>query len=143
MDDAPPIDHKDEPGDYRRGVREYVIQRTGRAGRPVADRSELVGEWIGTAHSTGQAIFAYGFREDGTATYGSADGSWPAGEGEWRLNRDGTLSLLEPCAYDAEYGIEDSQLIEERRHLAALDDGRLVTWNGDGSLVIVLSRREP
>ena len=143
MDEATPIDHKDEPGDYRRGVREYVIQRTGASGSPVADRRELVGEWIGTALSTGRALFAYGFRDDETATFGSADGTWPSAEGEWRLNRDGTLSLLEPCAADAEFGIEDSQLVEERRHLAALDDGRLVTWNGDGSLVIVLSRRDP
>jgi len=141
MDEPPPIDHKDEPGEYRRAVREHVIRRAGGSGRPVADRSELVGEWVGSALSTGKAIFAYGFRDDGTATFGSADGSWPAAEGEWRLNADGALSLLEPCAYDAEFGIEDSQLVEERRHLAALDDGRFVMWNGDGSLVIVLSRR--
>ncbi|MGC1276093.1 MAG: hypothetical protein WBC44_20510 [Planctomycetaceae bacterium] len=139
-----PIDHKDEVGDYRHRVREYVFERAGGTGHPVSDPAELVGEWDVTFLGVGQSgvlALVYHLRADGSATVEPSDGSWPASSDEWRLNQDGTFSLLTWCPADPDYGIDEPQLDEDRRHLAALADGRLVTWNGDGSSAFLLTPR--
>jgi hypothetical protein len=81
----------------------------------------------------------YRLRPDGTAVVEMAE--QPPSAGEWRLNLDGTFGLLRWCPPIPEYGITEPQFDEDRRHLAALADGRLVAWNGDGSSVLLLSPR--
>jgi hypothetical protein len=87
-------------------------------------------------------MFVYHLREDGSSVIETTAGRGRhRNTGEWRLNRDGTFSLLTWCPPDPEFGIDKAQLDEERSFVAALADGRLVMWNGDGSLLLVLSRQ--
>jgi hypothetical protein len=142
-----PIDHKDDPGDYRQTVREGVEKRVGMRGQPVTRPDELVGSWeVAADTSLGKLppkpLFVYHLREDGSSIIETtAGGGTHRNTGEWRLNRDGTFSLLTWCQPDPEFGIDKPQLDEERSFVAALADGRLVMWNGDGSLLLVLSRQ--
>lgn len=139
-----PIDHKDAPGEYRQLVRAGVFARVGGSGRAVADRGELIGDWdvafVGPAGGESEPAFVYRLRPDGGATLEMA--GQPPSAGEWRLNPDGTFSLLMWCPADPEFGMPEPQLDEDRRHLAALPHGRLVAWNGDGSSVLLLSPRQ-
>ena len=87
-------------------------------------------------------MFVYHLRADGSSVIETtAGGGAHRDAGEWRLNRDGTFSLLTSCPPAPEFGIGEPQLDEERSFVAALADGRLVMWNGDGSLLLVLSRQ--
>ncbi len=87
-------------------------------------------------------MFVYHLRADGSSLIETtAGGGTHRDTGEWRLNRDGTFSLLTRCPPAPEFGIDEPQMEEDRRLVAALTDGRLVMWNGDGSLLLVLSRQ--
>lgn len=145
MGEPAPIDHKDEPGEYRSRVRTGVFTRVGCPGLPVASRDQLVGSWDVAFVGLGPAptpMFVYHLRGDGTAAIEMAGQAEPPSAAEWRLNADGTFSLLRWCPADPEFGMPEPQLDEDRRHLAALADGRLVMWNGDGSSVLLLSPRD-
>jgi hypothetical protein len=141
------IHHKDEPGEYRAKVREGVWKRVGMPGQAVTGRDELIGSWDVAADTSfgkrqPEPRFVYHLRADESCVIEtSAGGKTHQDTGKWRLNGDGTFSLLTRCAPAPEYGINESQLDEDRRHVAALAGGRLVMWNGDGSLLLILSRR--
>jgi hypothetical protein len=144
MDKPAPIDHKDEPGAYRSQVRAAVFTRIGCAGLSVASRGQLTGSWDVAVVGLGPApapIFAYHLREDGKAAIERVGQLGPPSTGEWQPNPDGTFSMLTSCPLDPEFGIDESSSDEDRRHVAALPDGRLVIWNGDGSMVLLLSPR--
>jgi hypothetical protein len=145
MSEPQPIDHMDTPGEYRQQVRAGVLNRVGGSGRPVADRAQLVGSWdVTLVELTGpqsEPTFVYRLGRDGTAAIEVAGQADSASAGEWRLNPDGTFSLLLWCPPMPEFGIDEPQRDEDRRHLAALKDGRIVAWNGDGSSVLLLSPR--
>jgi hypothetical protein len=66
-------------------------------------------------------------------------GQPPSTENEWRLNEDGSFSMLVWIAAMPEYGLPDPSHEEQRMHLAELPDGRFVLWNGDGSRVELLT----
>jgi hypothetical protein len=63
----------------------------------------------------------------------------PSTENEWRLNEDGSFSMFVWVAAMTEYEPPDPTHEEVRMHVAALTDRRIVLWNGDGSLVKLLS----
>lgn len=146
MKEPAPIDHKDEPGEYRRQVRDGVFSRVGVPGQPVNDGRQLVGVWdvyfVWLDGPQGEPMFVYRLDKGGTATVKATDSQDAPSSGEWRLNQDGTFSLLTWCPADPEFGIPEPQLDEDRRHIAALPEGRLVVWNGDGSSVLLLSPRD-
>lgn len=118
-------------------------------GQAISSRDGFVGSWdvavdtsFGKLPPEPMSICHLG--ADGTCvTETTAGGATHRDIGQWRLNGDGTFSLLTWCPPDPEFGIDEPQLDEDRRHVAALADGRLVMWNGDGSLLVVLSRRTP
>ena len=141
MDDAP-VDHKDKPGEYRQRVRAGVLGRVGAQGSAVTSREKLVGDWlvsfVGFQGQEPKQAFVYRLTADGKAVV-EMTGQPPSTENQWRLNDDGSFSMLVSVAAMPEYGLPDPTHEEERMHLAALPDGRLVLWNGDGSLVKLLS----
>ena len=143
MDEASPIDHKDEPGEYRAQVRAAVFGRVGGTGQPVTSEEQLVGSWdvvvVGPAGPLPGPAFVYRLGGEGDSVVEVVGQSEKPSAGEWRLNPDATFSLLTWCPPDPEFGIDDPQLDEDRRHVAALADGRVVMWNGDGSLVLLLA----
>jgi len=139
--EAGPLDHKDKPGEYRQQVRAAVFGRVGAQGSPVASREKLVGDWLASfVGFQGQPkhAFAYRLTSDGRAVI-EMTGEPASTENEWRLNEDGSFSLLVWIAAMPEYGLPDPSHEEQRMHLAALPDGRFVLWNGDSSLVQLLS----
>ncbi len=143
LDVASPIDHKDEAGEYRAQVRAAVFGRAGETGQPVTSREQLVGSWdavvVGLAGPLPVPAFVYRLGGGGDSVVEVVGQSGTPSAGEWRLNPDATFSLLTWCPPQPEYGIDDPQLDEDRRHVAALADGRVVMWNGDGSLVLMLA----
>lgn len=141
-----PIDHKDEPGEYRQRVRSNVFDRVGVRGEPVASADQFVGSWrvhfVGMRGETSGQSSVYRLSTGGRAVVESA-GQPPAENDRWRLNADGSVSWLVWCAAMPEYGLPEPTYQEQRMHAAALSDGRLVLWNGDGSLVKLLSPLQP
>jgi hypothetical protein len=144
MDEPAPIDHKDETGEYRDQVRAGVFSRVEAPGQPVASRDQVAGSWDVAFVGLGPAptpMFVYHLREDGKATIEVVAQAGLTSVGEWRLNPDGTFSLLTRYPPDPALGIDEPQTEDDRRHVAALPGGRLVMWNGDGSLTLLLSPR--
>jgi hypothetical protein len=143
MGEASPIDHKDEAGVYRAQVRAAVFGRLGGTGQPVTSQEQLVGSWdvvvVGPAGPLPGPTFVYRLGGDGNSVVEVVGQSGTLSAGEWRLNPDATFSLLTWCPPEPEFGIDDPQLDEDRRYVAALADGRVVMWNGDGSLVLLLA----
>jgi hypothetical protein len=142
------IDHMDEPGEYRARVREAVLKRLGTEGAPVAGREAMVGSWdVAFAASFGklppEPRCVYHLRADGGCTIETAAaGHTHRDTGRWRLNADGTFTLLIDCRPDPSTpGLERGGVDESRYFLLGLADGRRVMWNGDGSLLLVLSSR--
>lgn len=145
-----PIDHMDEPGEYRARIRESVQQRIGNRGEPVKDRTELIGDWDVSYDRWFEKLptklaFIYHLHADGTLLIETlVDDRRLEDFGQWRLNSDGTFSEVIECLPDPTIpGMENGAIDESRFHLLGLRDGRRVLWNGDGSLVLLLSRRNP
>ncbi len=140
------IDDKDEPGNYRTQVREGVLLRIGMRGEPISNRDQLVGSWdVAADTSFGQRppepAFIYHLRADGTCLVKTISAEKThENSGNWRLNDDGTFSLLLTCPPDPSIpGLEHGAIDETRLFLLGLPDGRRALWNGDGSLLLVLS----
>jgi hypothetical protein len=117
-------------------------------GQPVTNRDDLVGSWdVASETSFGkqppQPLFVYHLRADGSCVIETTlGGRTHQDTGKWRLNDDGTFTLLIDCPPDpATPGLEHGAVDESRYFLLALRDGRRVLWNGDGSLLLVLSRQ--
>jgi hypothetical protein len=143
-----PIDHRDEPGEYRARVREGVLKRVGMQGQPVANRDALIGSWeVAMDTSFGKAppqpLSVYHLRADGGCDIETTTGGRKHRDtGRWRLNDDGTFTLLIDCRPDPTTpGVEHGAVDESRYFLLGLPDGRRVLWDGDGSLLLVLSAR--
>jgi hypothetical protein len=140
--EAAPVDHKDEPGEYRQQVRAAVFDRAGVQGRPVASRDELVGDWlvsfVGSHGTSPKPTLVYRLRSDGGAVI-ERDGEPPSAENQWRLNDDGSFSLLVCTAAMPEHELPEPTHEERRMHAAVLPGQCIVLWNGDGSLVELLS----
>jgi hypothetical protein len=146
--EPPAIDHMDEAGAYRDKVREGVVKRVGMQGQPITGRDELVGSWdVALDTSFGkeppEPRFVYHLRVDGSCVFETAVvGRTHRDTGKWRLNGDGTLSLLIDCPPDPSTpGLEQGAVDESRYFVLGLPDGRRVLWNGDGSLLFVLAGR--
>jgi hypothetical protein len=142
------IDHKDEPGEYREKVRQAVLNRVGMQGQPVTSRHELVGSWQVAADTSfgkrsPEPVFVYHLRVDGSCVIETTvGGRTHRNTGKWRLNDDGTFTLLTNCPPDPSMpGLEHGAVDESRYFLLGLPDGRRVLWNGDGSLLLLLSGR--
>jgi hypothetical protein len=147
MDNEPSaIDHKDEPGEYRARVREGVLRRVGMEGQPLTSRDQLVGSWdVAADTSMGklppEPMAVYHLRPNGSCLIETTiRGRTHRDSGKWRLNGDGTFTLLMDCAPDPSTpGLEQGAVDASRYFILGLPDGRHVLWNGDGSLLLVLS----
>jgi hypothetical protein len=141
--EPPAIDHKDEPGAYRQKVREGVEKRMGVQGQAVKSGDELIGSWDVAPETTKEPAFVYHLRQDGNCVIETiAEGGRHQDTGKWRLNADGTLTLVTEIPPDPSIpGLEKGAEEENKYFLLSLRDGRRVMWNGDGSLLLVLSAR--
>lgn len=145
------IDHKDEYGEYRDRVRKAVLREVGMQGQgeSIASRDQLVGWWDSTGNPSleqqpPETDSVYHLQSDGGCLVKTIIGERIFEEnGRWRLNDDGTFSLLFADPPDPSVpGLEHGATEERRYFLLGLPDGRRVLWNGDGSHVELLSPRE-
>ena len=144
MDKPAPTDHKDERETYRSQVPAAVFTRIGGPGLSVASRGQLTGDWHVAVVGLGPAsapIFVYHLCEDGKAAIEVVGQPGPSSTSKLQLNPDGTFSMLTSCPPDPQFGIDESRPGEDRRHVAALPEGRQVRWNDEGSMVLLLSPR--
>ena len=146
MAEPAPVDHKDTPGEYRQQVRELVFRRVGSRGEPVTSPHKLVGVWdvafVGLNPSDLKPLVVYSLAKDGTATIQVVGQPDLTSSDQWRLNSDGTFSILTWCPPNPRFGIIEPQLDEDRRHIAALPTGQLVAWDGDGGSLYLFSPRQ-
>lgn len=59
--------------------------------------------------------------------------------GEWKFE-SGIYSQTTWVSPMPEYGMHEASWNEEAYHCAQTADGRIVYWNGDGSLVVTLTK---
>src|SRR5687768_7657785 len=106
---------------YRKQVRGSVEERLGARGRSVRDRAEMVGRWRADFDESlirrrTKPSFIYTFRDDGSALV-EGPGGKDRSHGRWRLNKNGSFSLILEIEPDPEYGIEPGTTEEFRYHL--------------------------
>lgn len=139
-----PIDSKDKPGTYRNDVRETIFSLVGERGVPLASASQFIGEWtvsfVKADKQRTDAGYTYHLHSDGKATVNHSERP-PCPEDKWKLNSDGSLSLIYWTPPMPELQIEEPQILEIRMHAAILPNGSIVCWNGDGSIVEHLTRK--
>jgi hypothetical protein len=138
-----PIDHKDKPGELRDRVRASIFQRVAAVGALVVSSEQLTGTWhvdfIGIRGESIGKRYVLRLQPDGQAI-SEYPGRLPSDRDRWKLNDDGSFSRWAWCEAMPKYGIHEPTMEETRMHAAVLEDGRVVLWNGDGSLVKLLSR---
>lgn len=135
------IDHKDEPGDYRDRVRAVVLKPFGGRSRRITRPEQLVGDWDVCWMGPVDYKRIDQLRADGTYCRKVLDSPIGPSIGEWRLHPDGSYGEFCWCAPNPELGILEPTLDEEKYFIAAISDKRMVTWNGDGSWVLLWTPR--
>lgn len=137
MSDFTPVDHKDSDPEYRRAVRAAVESVVGSTLTDVTEPATLFGHWRQAfAAFPDQDPQNYEYRADGTLVSPYDQPGNPPNE--WRLvaNQCVQLTWCEPMP---DYGMPEGTYEETRYHCAKSDDGKIVLWNGDGSIIITLS----
>jgi hypothetical protein len=109
----------------------------------VTSVEQIAGDWVMTfvgmhGEKRGKPT-VYRFRQSGHAII-QVEGQPASTRNEWRLNANGTFSLMIWCDAMPKYGLLEPTREEARMHAAVLNGGDIVLWNGDGSLVKLLSR---
>jgi len=122
-----PIDAKDDTADYRAQVWDAVRQRIGSQLTPLSPDATFSGTWDVEFDMFGARtpMFRYDFENDGTVTIV-------------------TLMGADQSPQHEQYVVRGEGRIEisgETYHAATTDDGKLVFFNGDQSLVLVGTRR--
>ncbi len=139
MNDFRPIDHKDSDPKYAALVRQHVAQQAGCGLLDYLDPQFLVGRWKSSIDYGHNEVHDHIFRENGTTEMPiSFEGPTP---NTWKIDDDHFVEYSwSPPA--PEYGIDEPMDGYETYRCAALSDGRFAYWNGDGSLVVFLTRIE-
>ena len=132
-----PIDHKDSDAEYSALVRGSVAKRAGCELLDSFDHAALVGRWKSSIDYRHNETYDYDFRADGTYSMPiSFSGPTP---NTWRIDGDHFIEHSW-CPPAPEYGIHDPMDNVETYRCSMLSDGRFAYWNGDGSLVVFLTR---
>lgn len=132
-----PIDHKDSDPEYAALVRGDVAKRAGCDLLDTVDPTAIVGRWRSSIDYRHKESFDHDFRADGTcSTPISFLGPTP---NTWRIDGDHFIKHSW-CPPAPEYGIHEPMDNIETYRCALLSDGRFAYWNGDGSLVVFLTR---
>ncbi|WP_417737232.1 hypothetical protein [Rosistilla oblonga] len=122
-----PVDHKDDSADYRTQVWDAVQQRVGSALTPVASDANFAGVWDVYFDMFGnrQPMFRYDFKSAATVEIVSLQGNDQTPQpDQYVVKREGQLSI---CG--------------ESYHAATTENGELVLFNGDSSLVLIAIKR--
>lgn len=122
-----PIDAKDDDADYRTQVWDAVRQRVGSALTPVPQDAKFDGTWDVEFDMFGsrQPMFQYEFKDRETITIVSLMGNDQSPQTDrYDVRGEGNISIS-----------------GETYHAAHTEDGKLVLFNGDQSLVMIATKR--
>lgn len=138
MADLTPIDHKDSDPGYRAAVRGGIETVLGAKLKELDSAESLLGDWnrtfprIPNASAERFSYFADGTFSAPYDSEGSPRGFWTVEDGVYTETTWG-----EPIP---EYDIHEGTWNPTTYHCAVTDAGEVVIWNGDGSLVLLLTR---
>jgi hypothetical protein len=132
-----PVDHKESDADYVALVRDSVAKRLDTKLLPIEESVVLHGRWRSSVTHAPNAEYDIEHLEDGTLNF--AGERKDAKPGKWALKSDVYIQTtwVPPMP---EYGIEEESWNQEAYRCALTADGRIVYWNGDGSLVVTLTK---
>jgi len=136
-----PIDHKDSDPEYRAAVRKSVEQTVGEKLLPVENPQSLVGDWevsFPRVPAWQGKPTIYSFRADETYST-SPQPADPAHPSRWKIERGEAMVQSSWCPPLPEVGIKKGSYSRQVYHCAWLASGRFVLWNGDSSLIQLLS----
>ena len=128
-----PIDHKDSDLEYRQEVRDVIEKEYGPL-QSMSSRDELVGKWIHSLFSEDDALYV--LSEDGTVRCKFDNDANP--NGKWSFETD-RFTDWTWCEADPEFGLDEGTWNIESYHCMKTKNGRVVLWNGDGSLRMILT----
>jgi hypothetical protein len=139
-----PVDHKESDVEYVAQVRAGVSKRIGFELLPISDPAVFVGRWRSSLRRNRNADAKYDLEHlpSGELRFaGSKPDLSQRKPDKWQLQHDAYVQTtwVRPMP---EYGIEKGTWNEEAYRCAQTADGQIVYWNGDGSLVVVLTRVE-
>ena len=122
-----PVDHKDDSAEYRTDVWDAVQQRVGSTLTPLAPDTKFDGVWDVDFDMFGnrQPIFRYEFGPGSTVETVSLQGNDQTPQADsYDVIREGQMSMS-----------------GETYNAATTENGELVLFNGDSSLVLVATKR--
>lgn len=136
MSDFDPIDHKELDQEYVARVRGFVAKRVGSELLPIEDAAFWIGRWCSSLKKKAQAEYNIEYLNDSTFKLSAAAAD--SKPGRWKLKGDAYFETtwVPPMP---EYGIEEESWNQEAYRCARAADGSIVYWNGDGSLVVILT----
>ena len=137
MPDFIPIDHKESDADYAAMVRESIGRRLAIELLPITDPAAFIGRWRSSVTHASGPDYDIEHLNDGTLNiaFQPTDGK----PGKWALEF-GTYIQTTWVPPMPEYGMEEESWNQEAYRCAMTPDGRIVYWNGDGSLVVTLTK---
>lgn len=138
MTDFTPIDHKDSDPEYRAAVRRDLETLLGSRLTELTCAEVMLGDWDRTCpRLPNRPAQRFCYFADGTfaAPY-DAEGS---PRGRWGVEH-GVYTEITWGAPSPEYGIDEGTWNPSAYHCAATESGAIVIWNGDGSLLLLLTR---
>jgi hypothetical protein len=139
MTDFKPIDHKDSDAEYRANVRKGIELSLGTT-LTVASTDALIGDWERTAaHRPSQPALRFTYFADGT--FRSPYDSKEAPRRRWKI-ADGVYTELAWEEPMPEHDIHEGSWTPEEFHCAVTSTGSIAIWNGDGSMLLLLTRIE-
>ena len=138
MDDFTPIDHKDSDAEYRAAVRAGIESSVGSKLVDIDSRDSVVGDWdLSFPKRPDKAPLRFSFLPDGTIRSPYDEPETPSDK--WRVD-PGTFTAITWCKPMPEYGMDEGTWTSETYHCAVTEDGSVVRWNGDGSLLVLFKR---
>ena len=137
MTEFKPIDHKDSDAEYASLVRTAVATKAGCELLSTVDPAALIGRWRSSIDYRHGKPFDHDFRRDGTHSMPISYAGPKANT--WRIDGDHFIEQSW-CPPAPEYDIHEPMSNVETFRCAQLVDGRFAYWNGDGSLLVFLTR---
>jgi hypothetical protein len=134
-----PVDHKDSDAEYAAQVQKFIAVRVGAELLPIEDSQALVGRWRSSMSRQPDGEFDLEHLADGTLRFSDAEPVENAEPAQWQFEDGGYFqkTWVPPMP---EYDIDEPSWNCEGYRCAQTADGRIVYWNGDGSLVVTLTR---
>ena len=137
MSDFTPVDHKESDPEYVALVRKSVAQRLDTTLQDIDDPAFIIGRWRSSISR--QQTHDYDLEHMPDGTIADPGGTSDEHSSKWKIGND-TYEVTSWCPPMPEYGMDTGSWTGEAYRCARTEDGRFVYWNGDGSLIVTLTK---